>query len=83
MPTPSRENRDQEQRFSPHSPRRGAGSSLKPQPRAGPQRAERAAGGLPRTGARAGSSRPRPTSRVLKASLSHFPRRLLQQLSSE
>lgn len=35
------------------------------------------------TETRAGSSRPRPTSRVLKASLSHFPRRLLQQLSSE
>lgn len=40
IPTPSRGNRDQEQRLSPRNPGRGAGSSLKPQPGAGPQRAE-------------------------------------------
>lgn len=62
-------------------------SSLKMNPRSR-ARGGRSAG-LPQlpsrrsTEARAGSSRPRPTSRVLKASLSHFPRRLLQQLSSE
>nr|CAI9706949.1 unnamed protein product [Rangifer tarandus platyrhynchus] len=56
-------------------------------PAAGPAAAEEPGSRqLPARGsteARAGSSRPRPTSRVLKASLSHFPRRLLQQLSSE